>query len=200
MVILGFITVGAVLRNVNLLILMAGLMYGPLLINWRIAVNRVKTLRARRSLPHRVYANQMASVQWVCYNQSRLAAWNVIIRDEIKRVDVELPVESTNTTNRKRNLKSRWFNNPGAGKRSRAYNAKIDFVQIQPDSPEVCSYRVLFTERGKYQVGPAAISTRFPFDRQPNSDSAATRVFCGSRAGNAQADLGAKGQVGCGWF
>ena len=89
LVILGFITVGAVLRNVNLLILMAGLMYGPLLINWRIAVNRVRSLAARRSLPHRVYANQLASIQWVCENRSRLTAWNVIIRDEIRRIEAD---------------------------------------------------------------------------------------------------------------
>lgn len=162
-VILSFITVGAVLRNVNLLILMAGLMYGPLIINWRIAVNRVKTLRARRSLPHRVYANQMANVQWVCYNRSRLAAWNVVIRDEIKRADVESNLDSNDITNPKRSPRRRWFWKLGAGKRSQAYNAKIDFVQIKPASSEVCSYRVLFTERGKYQVGPAAVSTRFPF-------------------------------------
>lgn len=163
LIILGFITVGAVLRNVNLLILMAGLMYGPLIINWRVAVNRVKTLKARRSLPHRVYANQLANVQWVCENESRLTAWNVIIRDQIKRVDVDLDQASPRGSRPKRTWRRRLFKKFGASKSGRAYNAKIDFLQIKPASSEVRSYRVLFTERGKYQVGPASVSTRFPF-------------------------------------
>ena len=163
MIILGFITVGAVLRNVNLLILMAGLMYGPLIINWRIAVNRVKTLKARRSLPHRVYANQMASVQWVCENQSRLTAWNVIMRDEIKPVDLDADDSMSGDPSRQRVVGFGWFQNSGSGRRRRNYNAKVDFLQIKPSTTEVSNYRVLFTERGKYQVGPACIGTRFPF-------------------------------------
>ena len=41
----GFITIGSMIRNINLLILMTGIMFAPLLINWRLAVHRLRTLR-----------------------------------------------------------------------------------------------------------------------------------------------------------
>ncbi len=165
LIILGFITVGAVLRNVNLLILMAGLMYGPLIINWRIAVNRVKSLKARRNLPHRVYANQLANVQWICENRSRLTAWNIVVRDEIKRVETD--GDPGAHENSQRNSKELWirslFKFFSVSRNGRAHKAKIDFLEIGPAKTEVSTYRVLFLERGKYQVGPASIATRFPF-------------------------------------
>ena len=49
--VVSFITIGSVLRNVNLLILMTGIMLAPLFINWRLAVHRARSLRGRRQLP-----------------------------------------------------------------------------------------------------------------------------------------------------
>ena len=86
----SFITIGSVLRNVNLLILMTGIMFGPLFINWRLAVHRVRSLSGRRQLPSRIHANQMVSVQWTCENShSAVPAMNVIVKDRVRRAPEE---------------------------------------------------------------------------------------------------------------
>ena len=77
----SFLTIGSVLRNVNLLILMTGIMLAPLFINWRLAVHRVRSLRGRRKLPSRIHANQMVSVQWTCENLTRFDTGNECDRE-----------------------------------------------------------------------------------------------------------------------
>ncbi len=171
-VILGFIATGAVLRNVNLLILMAGLMFAPLIINWRIGVLRLKSLSAKRTLPHRIYAKQFFNVQWICNNQANFSAWNIQVLDEINRVENQrdpatdemkpLHHDSSQSGQRTisffqrfRNLRRRRIDGPS--------NARINFVQIGGHESEVASYRVYFARRGKYALGPAALMTSFPF-------------------------------------
>jgi len=83
--ILAFISVGAVLRNVNLLIFMAGMMYAPVLLNWRIGVGRLQALSATRFIPTRIHANDSTMIQWTCSNRHKgLPAWNVIVNDSVK--------------------------------------------------------------------------------------------------------------------
>ncbi len=181
MVVLGFITVGAVLRNVNLLLLMSGLMFGLLIINWRVGVFRLKTLSARRLLPHRVHANQLANVQWVCENRSHVSAWGLEVRDAVNRDNSNDVASSdsreasnssleksdlTNSENAKTKrpnglirligwLKSRGQLNPNV--------ARVGLAQVAPYKSEAASYRVYFSQRGRYEVGNATLSTSFPF-------------------------------------
>ena len=176
MIILGFITVGAVLRNVNLLILMAGLMYAPLIINWRVGVMRLKSLTARRILPHHVHANQPGSVQWICENQSSLPAWNVEIVDSVKQEFAPKPKNRKQPTptphtagpkTRKKSTTIRWIKAAirflGFRGDQRLSTAKVDFIQIAAKKSEVAVFRVFFSQRGRYQVGPATLTTTFPF-------------------------------------
>lgn len=172
LIVLGFITVGAVLRNVNLLIVMAGMMYAPLLLNWRYGIRRLKSLRARRRLPSQLHAKELANIQWTCENRlSGFAAWNVIIYDRIERApesqqtlaqtDSALPQKGEN-----------WFNRTFGEilnrirRKPKTYSfsgAKLAFVRINAGQSEVQAYRAYFGQRGKYLIGPAAMSTTFPF-------------------------------------
>ena len=161
-VVLGFITVGAVLRNVNLLILTAGLMFAPLIVNWRLGVLRLKTLSAQRSLPNRIHAGRLASFQWICQNDSKLAAWNVEVRDLVVRDFPE--TEGREVPQRDRRFAVwRWLLWMLKLDRFVRSNARAAWLQIPPGKSEVSSYRVYFAERGRYRVGPAKLQTSFPF-------------------------------------
>ena len=96
LIVLIFISVGSVLRNVNLLIFMAGMMYAPILINWRLGVNRLRSLTASRFIPRRLHANDSAMIQWTCQNRHRsFPAWNVSVLDSIRQVDNDDGAQST---------------------------------------------------------------------------------------------------------
>ncbi len=173
LVVLGFITVGAVLRNVNLLIVMAGMMYAPLLLNWRIGIRWLKSFHATRRLPKRTNAKQIASVQWTCENRSfGMVGWNVVINDRIIRLDDSQ--QSMRETAQADDIPSnekwwvRWFGEilSRLGKRNQERSRseiKLAFVRVNVGRSEVQSYRAYFAQRGKYVIGPAALSTTFPF-------------------------------------
>ena len=142
LVILIFVTVGAILRNVNLLIVMSGMMFAPLLLSWRIGTHVVRNARARRVVPTRIHVGQLTHFQWVFSNFSRLPVWSFVIQDEV--ACVECP------------------QNPAARKRPRQ-RTQVTFNYIAAGQTEYISYQCLFMDRGIYEVGPASVATRFPF-------------------------------------
>lgn len=172
LLVLAFITVGAVLRNVNLLVVLAGMMYAPLLLNWRMGIRWLTSFKASRRLPKRLHANDLANVQWTCENQrAGMAAWNLVINDRITRLPDDQqsvrPVE-LDQADLSDGWVTRWFDeilkrlNRQTSNPNRS-EVKLGFVRIEAGRSEVQSYRVFFSHRGKYVVGPAALSTTFPF-------------------------------------
>jgi hypothetical protein len=55
LVVLGFIVAGAMMRQVNLLYVLAGMMLGAFIVNARMASFDLKRLDVRRRLPDRVF-------------------------------------------------------------------------------------------------------------------------------------------------
>jgi len=174
LVVLAFITVGAVLRSVNLLVVMAGMMYVSLLINWRLAIHRLKTLSAKRRFPAKLHSNQLSSFQWSCQNNSRrVKAWNLVVRDRIERVsDDRLDDDSYDPPPPKKRFWTKsllvyWFSEIFERVRRRKHVSVSDveacFPTVGTCQSEVQSYRAYFGQRGKYLVGPARLSTTFPF-------------------------------------
>ena len=51
--VLAFIVGGAVLKNVNLLVVLAGMMIAPLLINWRMVMESLRGWSSAASCPSR---------------------------------------------------------------------------------------------------------------------------------------------------
>ncbi len=172
LVVLGFITVGAVLRNVNLLIIMAGMMYAALLLNWRASIRWLKSFTASRRLPKRLHAGEIASVQWSCENRFfGMASWNVVITDRITRLSdanqTMQPLLDESETSTESWL-GRWFGEIFKRFRKRKLKKnqseiKIRFLRVNAGSSEVQAFRTFFSQRGKYQIGPAELSTSFPF-------------------------------------
>lgn len=135
--ILLFVSMGAVLRNINLLIMLSGMMIAPLMLGWRLCVGMLSGLNLTRNFSPWVHAGQRFDVEWQCENEKqRLPAWCLSITDHLK-------------TNENDSLRS-----------AQAINTLI--AQVNPGQTEYATYRCLFPQRGSYWIGPAQVSTRFP--------------------------------------
>ena len=172
LVVLTFITVGAIMRNVNLLVLMAGMMFVSLLINWRLARHRLTTITAKRRMPRRIHARELINIIWLGDNQStRVPAWNLVVKDRVQRVDEDEQandVVETYTELASETFLSALFGEilERFGKRKpnqRASEVGVCFPIIPAGQSEVQTYRTYFGKRGKYTIGPAVLSTTFPF-------------------------------------
>ncbi|MCH2179675.1 MAG: DUF58 domain-containing protein [Mariniblastus sp.] len=145
LVILVFVTVGAILRNVNLLVIMSGMMFAPLMLGWRIGSHMVRHTEARRLVPQRIHVGKLVNFQWMIRNRSRLPMWNFGVRDDMRCVASPWTQESAK-------LKKSTFN-----------RSQLTFRRVSIGEAEYSSYRCLFMDRGLYEVGPAVVSSRFPF-------------------------------------
>ncbi len=139
LVVLMFIAAGALLRNINLLILMTGIMVAPMLIGWRISLAMLKRLRLKRTLPKICFAQQPFEVNWEAKNERpTLSTWQLVLRDQCTRV----------------------ISTPSA---QRPEMVRIQFPVIRPSESVFQTYKACVDTRGEYEFGPVVIRTRFPF-------------------------------------
>lgn len=132
LMILAFIVTGGAMREINLLLLMAGVMLGPLVFNYRAATNTLTGLRVRRKLPHAVCAGDLLIVDVSVENtRPRRASHAVRIADRISRV-------------------------------AEQSEAEVLFPEIKPGEKRHRSYQGRLAQRGRYEFGPINMSTRFP--------------------------------------
>ena len=132
-----FIVGGAVLGEVNLLVIVAGMMVGPLLFNWRFARATMRDLTVVRQLPQRIRAGDPLSVSVTARNdRRRLASWAVAVEDSIERV--------------------------GGAAHGNATRVRVLLPRVAPGRNGTVRYRVALTQRGRYRFGPWKASTRYP--------------------------------------
>ncbi len=132
-----FIIGGAVLGEVNLLVLLAGMMVGPFLFNWRFVQLTLSNLDITRGLPSRICAGDVLTVSVTARNQrTRLASWTVVIEDELRRTSEAKQEESS----------------------------KVRLMLPRVAAGQTCTrrYSTMLMRRGRYCLGPLRISTRFP--------------------------------------
>lgn len=135
--ILIFIFIGAVIRDINLLILLAGSMIGLMLLQWRFNTSTLLGLQVERRLARATSVDQTSEVELHLTNPKIwLGAWLVLVEDPLSKV---LP-------DRKR-----------GGERGAAL-----FDSVRPMGASTSRYQLTVHQRGKYRVGPSTISTRFP--------------------------------------
>jgi uncharacterized protein (DUF58 family) len=137
LVVMAFIVGGAMLREVNLLYMLAGMMLGAFLVNARMASFSLKRIDVRRRLPSRVQAGEKFTVQFVAENQRpRYASWAVAARDFIER--------------------------EGGERRKATVDVEVLFPHVPAGSRALASYEAVLPRRGRYQFGPIEVSTKFP--------------------------------------
>jgi uncharacterized protein (DUF58 family) len=144
--VLGFVLTGAVLREINLMLVLAGMMIGPLLVNWRVSRRMTRGLAVIRRVPESTQACRPVTVQFTVTSESRAAT--LAIEDRITR-----------NTASDSDVWAREIDD----RRSSAARGGALVADCRPDSPATASYRVRFDQRGEYQLGPLSVSTAFPF-------------------------------------
>ena len=177
LVFLAFITIGSILRNVNLLVLMAGLMYAPLILQWRVCNKLMRKLRASRAIPQRLHAGQSAKMTWTVHNDSNeVTAWNVLVSDQIVRDSSSDPV-GVKKTLAQRVRSSLTTVNEDLGQQIarlaiRLWKRLSDTDSWRGDDGILMSidrvdgghartgaWQVKFPTRGRYEIGPARVSS-----------------------------------------
>jgi uncharacterized protein (DUF58 family) len=134
---------GAVSKEVNLLLILAGMMFCPLLINWGAVRSTLRGLRVERQLPLRSSAGEVFSVGLtVADTRPRLSSWAVVVEEQISP-------ECVPAKNDRR--------------RPAPLRPSVLFPYVQAGGEAKGSYRGALTRRGRYRFGPLRLTTRFPF-------------------------------------
>jgi uncharacterized protein (DUF58 family) len=140
LLVLAFVIGGATLRDINLLFVLAGLMIGPLVYNWRMAALSVRWLAVRRVLPDYAFAGQPFRVEIQGENlRDRMGSWVLMIEDSIETDPSP--------------------NNPACGEKAKA-GTIIPYLGAR--QVESSAYQLMLPRRGRYRFGPLLVSTRFP--------------------------------------
>ena len=134
---------GAVIKEVNLLLILAGMLLGPFLLNWHAVRANLRGLKIDRNLPHRICAGDVLSVDFNLTNtRRRLGGWAVVVEEQIQREAV---------------------NGRGNHRRQQPLRPSVLFPYAPAGQSRKGVYRGRLVERGRYRFGPLRASTRFPF-------------------------------------
>jgi uncharacterized protein (DUF58 family) len=133
--VMGFMLTAAVIRQINLLMVLYGVLAGPLLLSWRLVRWTLKKVEPARQAPKTVFAGEPFSVQVSLANgRKRGGSFAVHVRDELKRRGSNEPVVAAET----------YFSFVPAGETRTAV------------------YRGTLERRGIYDFQPLKMSSRFP--------------------------------------
>jgi uncharacterized protein (DUF58 family) len=134
LVVLVFIVIGGSMREINLMLVLAGMMVGMLYFNWRAARSMLRRLQVHRRLPSSAHAGDWLVVELDATGANRATA-----------IAVEDPIR------------------PEHAPRSAEVRALAVIPQIVPGEPARAEYRVRLEHRGRYTFGPLRLTTRHPF-------------------------------------
>lgn len=135
---LAVVLTWALLRENNLLLLVAGLILGTLLINWRLSAAMLRRLEVRRRVVSGAHAGSWLTIEVEIVNpRRRLGSWAVLVEDRLERRD--------------------------GPDDAQAARPALMFAYVPAGGCRRQSYRVRLPRRGRYALGPLRVSTRFPF-------------------------------------
>ena len=126
---------GGAMRGFNLLLVLAGLMVGALMMQWRLSRRTLESIDADRFLSNEIFAGQKSHLGYRLKNRSGwLSAWMLRVEDTIESIS-----DGTFA--------------------SLSVGAPI----LEPGSEISLSADAQFTKRGRYRVTKLRVITRFPF-------------------------------------
>jgi uncharacterized protein (DUF58 family) len=135
---LGCILAGALVRQIQLLLMLFAMLVGVPLLNWRLARATLRRLDIVRRTPTGISAGDLLQVDVEATNRRRrLPSWALTIDDRIRR--------------------------EGAAESEPIIRARTLIPCVMPGATAKQSYRGRIMRRGKYIFGPLRVSTRFPF-------------------------------------
>ncbi|MCH1494123.1 MAG: DUF58 domain-containing protein [Rubripirellula sp.] len=131
----AFAMLGGALRGFNLLLVLAALMVGALIMQWRWSRRSLERITARRTLPSEFIAGRKTSIRYQIHNLSGwIPAWMLRIED---------PIQSDNSSGRD--------------------TISTGVPLIEPKSSRVSSLDIRFSNRGRYRLSGVRVMTGFPF-------------------------------------
>ena len=150
----AFAMVGGAVRGFNLPLVLAGLITGAMLMNWRLARGTIDAIDCRRRLPSEAFAGRPFTVRFVLTNKHR---WLPAL---LLRVDDHVLAPSDIHSPRPKPV-TRWFM---ALLRPETFGsiATCGMGRIMPLRTVVAKYECLAMRRGCYTIGPAVVSTGMP--------------------------------------
>ncbi len=128
------VLVGAVSRQLNLLMLLGCVLGGPLLFSLIYGRLALRGLAIERSLPEYLHAGERLRVDVTLTNRKRwLGAWAVRVEDTVRRADA-----------------------------AEQATGSVFFPHVASGDKRQARYEGLLARRGHYRFGPLRILTRFP--------------------------------------
>ena len=166
--VLAFIIGGAVLRSINLLVILAGMMIASLLFNWRLVMASLTGLVIHRRVPEQVLAGEPLTVEITVENTRWwMSSWLLTVEDWVERCDD--PTRGMPDGSEMHQAASRpfWQKLPGwilLGRifRWHATHAAAILAHVPARGKALATYRITLHRRGRYRFGPLRASTRFP--------------------------------------
>lgn len=144
-----FAMVGGAIRAYNLPLVLAGLVVAALVIQWRWSRQTLLGVKLERRLPDEAFAGEPFTIRFLVTNRSGwLPAWLVRIDDAIG----QRPTIGVRSWFRP------WRVEPVRGMTT----ARCGLGVILSRSTLTTSYQCLITRRGRYDFGPATVSTGAP--------------------------------------
>ncbi len=132
LVMMAVMFLGSTLGGSNMLMLIFALMTGPFILNGWTVLGMLKRIRVSRSLPERVMAGEVASVELGIENRKWLIGnWMISLRDSIVGPREEL-------------------------------RGEVVFAHVPRRQTRYGCYQMTLTQRGIYQFGPLEAASQFP--------------------------------------
>jgi uncharacterized protein (DUF58 family) len=139
--VVAFVLTGAMLRDINLMMLIAGVMVGLWVYNWHKAASMLKMLHIRRTAPETICAGDALVADVDVVNRAKRSdKRGLVVKDTVRRL---------------------------VGRKAReAATGQVWFDRVPPACDHVHqsrSYQGRLWTRGRYELGPLEVSSGFPF-------------------------------------
>ncbi|RCS54559.1 DUF58 domain-containing protein [Bremerella cremea] len=156
-----FILAGAIVRSrIQLLMLLACMLLGPLLYNAWVVYRSLRYLKFSRKVPHLLSCGEAFFVELTVKNSGRNSTYAVVIEDQLVQTAGVDPEP--------------------------AQKVEIFFAKVAKQSEAMLSYKAIIRKRGKYEIGPLTASTAFPLGLMRNArpDTVVSTVVVMPRLGS----------------
>ena len=150
LLVLAMVGAGAMLGEINLLLVLAGMLAGPVLFGWRSSVRATDGLEVRRKAPQGICAGDLLVTNVRLSNlRRRRGGWALVVEEEIRR-------ESGPSSPGERAA-------GGKAAGEEPIRPRVLFPYVAAGESRIGVYRGRLARRGRYRLGPLRLSTRFPF-------------------------------------
>jgi uncharacterized protein (DUF58 family) len=151
LLIMAIVFFGALFKEVNLLLVLAGMMMGLWLFHWQALFIAFRGLKLDRKKPQAVCAGDLLTINLRLSNtRKRFGSWAVSVEEQIRR--------DSNTSESNHNHHRHNKHN-----HDQPIRTSVLFPYVPAGEERTGTYQGRLVRRGRYWLGPMRMSSRFPF-------------------------------------